>query len=136
MSFELKQRYPSLFLYPQLGKWLTTQYHLGLAPATLEAYARALLDYTAFCQTNQIDLIVAQREHIAAYMHDMASRVIIREGIRHGLANATMHQRLVAVRLCYDYLVEEKLRDNNPVKKGPIQWVKGSQEPGVARTCR
>jgi integrase/recombinase XerD len=34
------------------------------------------------------------------------------------LANATLQQRLVAVRLFYDYLVEEGLRDLNPVGRG------------------
>ena len=35
-----------------------------------------------------------------------------------GLANATRQQRLVAVRLFYDYLVEEGYRDANPVGRG------------------
>src|SRR5207244_3991311 len=35
-----------------------------------------------------------------------------------GLANATLHQRLVAVRLFYDYLVEERKRSDNPVGRG------------------
>ena len=35
-----------------------------------------------------------------------------------GLANATLQQRLVAVRLFYDHLVEEGRRDTNPVGRG------------------
>jgi len=35
-----------------------------------------------------------------------------------GLANATLQQRLVPVRLFYDYLVEEGLRASNPVGRG------------------
>lgn len=35
-----------------------------------------------------------------------------------GLANSTLHQRLVAVRLFYDHLVEEGRRRNNPVGRG------------------
>jgi integrase/recombinase XerD len=35
-----------------------------------------------------------------------------------GLANATLQQRLVAVRLFYDYLVEEGVRESNPVGRG------------------
>jgi site-specific recombinase XerC len=35
-----------------------------------------------------------------------------------GLANATLQQRLVPVRLFYDYLVEEGLRESNPVGRG------------------
>ncbi|WP_406275748.1 tyrosine-type recombinase/integrase [Nocardia sp. NBC_00881] len=35
-----------------------------------------------------------------------------------GLANATIQQRLVPVRLYYDYLMEEGLRESNPVGRG------------------
>ena len=35
-----------------------------------------------------------------------------------GLANATLQQRLVPVRLFYDYLVEEGVRESNPVGRG------------------
>ena len=35
-----------------------------------------------------------------------------------GLANATLQQRLVPVRLFYDFLVEEGLRESNPVGRG------------------
>lgn len=35
-----------------------------------------------------------------------------------GLANATLQQRLVPVRLFYDYLIEEGLRESNPVGRG------------------
>jgi integrase len=35
-----------------------------------------------------------------------------------GLSNATLQQRLVPVRLFYDYLVEEGVRDSNPVGRG------------------
>ena len=35
-----------------------------------------------------------------------------------GLANATLQQRLVPVRLFYDFLVEEGVRESNPVGRG------------------
>ena len=35
-----------------------------------------------------------------------------------GLANATLQQRLVPVRLFYDFLIEEGLRESNPVGRG------------------
>ena len=35
-----------------------------------------------------------------------------------GLSNATLQQRLVPVRLFYDFLVEEGVRDSNPVGRG------------------
>jgi site-specific recombinase XerC len=35
-----------------------------------------------------------------------------------GLANATLQQRLVPVRLFFDFLVEEGVRESNPVGRG------------------
>lgn len=35
-----------------------------------------------------------------------------------GLSNATLQQRLVAVRLFYDFLIEEGVRESNPVGRG------------------
>ncbi|MDO7887602.1 tyrosine-type recombinase/integrase [Hymenobacter cheonanensis] len=125
MKQTLQERFPRLFLHPQLSKWLTIQFHQGLAPATIDAYARALLDYADFCRSLEVDFSVAQREHIAAYVHNMASRPVGKGGVQQGLANATMRQRLVAVRLCYDYLVEEQLRDDNPIKRGVYTVNKG-----------
>lgn len=127
MTRSLQERFPSLFTHPHLGTWLTMQVHLGLAPATLLAYARALLDYVNFCQAHVIDHPTATREHIAAYVHDLATRPVEHKGkpLRYGLANATMHQRLVAVRLYYDYLQEDSQRDDNPVKRGVYTPGKG-----------
>jgi integrase len=42
-----------------------------------------------------------------------------------GLANATLQQRLTAVRLYYDYLMEEGLRADNPVGRGRYTPGKG-----------
>lgn len=42
-----------------------------------------------------------------------------------GLANATLRLRLTAVRLFYDYLIEEGLRDTNPVGRGRYTARKG-----------
>jgi integrase len=51
-----------------------------------------------------------------------------------GLANATMQLRLVAVRLFYDHLVEEGLRETNPVGRGrytPGRGFAGHRERGL-----
>jgi integrase len=45
-----------------------------------------------------------------------------------GLANATLQQRLVPVRLFYDFLMEEGVRESNPVGRGrytPGRWSGG-----------
>jgi integrase len=51
-----------------------------------------------------------------------------------GLANATLQQRLVAVRLFYDHLVEEGKRETNPVGRGrytPGRPVSNHRERGL-----
>jgi integrase/recombinase XerD len=125
------ERYPQVAACPTAHAWLTLQSHLGLAAATLEAYGRALEDYLTFCATHQVPLNTATRAHIAAYVSDLTGRPhrqgsnVIQVGSGAGLANATIQQRLVAVRLFYDYLVEEGRRETNPVGRGRYTAGKG-----------
>jgi integrase/recombinase XerD len=48
-----------------------------------------------------------------------------------GLSNATLQQRLVSVRLFYDFLVEEGLRESNPVGRG--RYTPGRQFGAASR---
>src|SRR3954464_7182486 len=105
-------------------RWLTLQANLGLAPNTLVAYRRAVEEYTTFCAGRQLEARTATREHVALYVRDLAVRPVaakVRSGSADrppGLANATILQRLTAIRLYYDFLVEEGLRPDNPVSRG------------------
>lgn len=117
-------RWPILAGTPAASTWLQIQADLGLAPRTIEAYGRALAEYLAICRRDGIDPLTAGRAEIAHYVRDLAERpsrrgpavVALDSGV--GLANATLQQRLVAVRLFYDHLIEEGLRENNPVGRG------------------
>ena len=57
-----------------------------------------------------------------------------------GLSNATLQQRLVPVRLFYDFLVEEGVRDSNPVGRGAYtpgrQFGSGGSRPLVPRMVK
>lgn len=125
------ERYPQVATCPAACAWLTLQSHLGLAGATLDAYGRALEDYLTFCAIHKIHPGTATRAHIAAYVSDLTGRPhrrgpnVVQLGSGAGLANATIQQRLVAVRLLYDYLVEEGQRDVNPVGRGRYTQAKG-----------
>jgi integrase/recombinase XerD len=118
------KRWPVLGRYPEANAWLRVQNDLGLAPRTLKAYARGLVDYLTLCGREGIDPLTAGRAEIARYVRDLVRRpsprgatiVAIDSGV--GLANATLQQRLVIVRLFYDYLIEERRRDTNPVGRG------------------
>jgi site-specific recombinase XerD len=118
------ERYPSVALLPAAKAWLVIQANFGLAANTIEAYGRALEDYLQLCSRLQFTPVSASREHISAYIRDLTSRqsplgVNVRafdSGV--GLSNATMQQRITAVRLFYNYLIEEGLRSDNPVGRG------------------
>jgi site-specific recombinase XerD len=120
--------------------WLALQANLGLAANTIDAYGRALEGFLAFSASECTDPVRATRDHIAAYVRDMASRpnprganvVMLDSGA--GLANATLHQRITAVRLFYDYLMEEGLRSSNPVGRGrytPGNGFGGTRDRGL-----
>lgn len=92
------------------------------------------------CERENVDPLTANRAHIAVYVRELTSRpsrrganvVSIDSGS--GLANATIQQRLVPVRLFYDFLVEDGLRDSNPVGRGrytPGRRHRGGHERGL-----
>ncbi len=129
------ESYPTLSESSQAQTWLKIQRDLGLAQNTVDAYGRALEDFFAFGVRDGFVPLEASREHIARYVHDLSSRPNPRgTKIRvldtgYGLANATLHQRLTAVRLFYDYLTEEGLRETNPVGRG--RYTSGKQFGGM-----
>jgi integrase/recombinase XerD len=139
-SAELVSRWPVLTTCSEATNWLEIQTNLGLAPRTIEAYARGLADYFGVCCRDGVDPLAAQRAEIARYVRDLTQRsshrgpnvVTLDSGV--GLANATLQQRLVAVRLFYDYLIEEGLRETNPVGRGrytPGKAFGGQRERGL-----
>jgi site-specific recombinase XerD len=134
------ERWPAVCRQPLAANWLNLQIRFGLARRTIDAYGRSLADYLTFCEQDGIDPLSADRGEIARYVHDLAHRpgrggpnmVAIDSGV--GLANATMQLRLVAVRLFYDHLLEEGLRETNPVGRGrytPGRGFAGHRERGL-----
>jgi len=134
------ERYPVVTQVPRAQLWLQIQANLGLAPNTIDAYGRAANDYFGFCQGHNIVAEAATKEHIALYVHDLTSRPspqgntirVLDTGF--GLANATLQQRITAIRLWYDYLVEEGIRLDNPVGRGRYTQGKrfgGTRERGL-----
>jgi len=139
------ERYPQVSETERVRTWLQIQANLGLAANTVDAYARALEEYLALCRRSDIVAESATKEHISWYVHDLMTRpnprgekiTVLDSGA--GLANATLHQRLTAIRLWYDYLVEEGLRETNPVGRGrytPGRMVYGKQERGLIPRLR
>lgn len=123
--------FPAVEKLPEARQWLRTQEMLGLAPNTLEAYGRGLGDFLGWCESADVLAASASRSDVARYVGNLSRR----RGVRGprvvsldsggGLSNATMQQRLTAVRLFFDYLMEEGVRDTNPVGRGRFTPGKG-----------
>lgn len=119
-----EEKWPVLGRCEHAAGWLRMWADLGRAPRTIDAYARGLTEYLQLCEREGVDPVGANRAHVALFVRELTSRpsrrganvVSIDSGA--GLANATIQQRLVPVRLFYDYLIEEGLRDSNPVGRG------------------
>src|SRR5438876_477196 len=117
-------RWPRLASCRLAVEWLEMLVDLGRSPRTVEAYARAVVDYLEFCERAAVDVMSASRGDVAGYVRDLRERpgrhgtrvVAIDSGA--GLSNSTLRSRLVAVRLFYDFLVEERVVDRNPVGRG------------------
>jgi integrase len=97
-------------------------------------------EYLAFSTGKDVSVVAATMDHIAAYVRDLTSRpnprranaVVLDSGA--GLANSTLQQRITAIRLFYDYLLEEGLRSSNPVGRGrytPGKGFGGARDRGL-----
>jgi integrase/recombinase XerD len=142
---ELEGRWPVLARHARAAEWLRIWADLGRAPRTIDAYARGLVEFLQVCERDGIDPLAANRAQVAAFVRDLTGRPSRRGGnvvaldSGAGLANATLQQRLVPVRLFYDFLVEEGLRDSNPVGRGryrPGQGFGGGPRPLVPRMVK
>jgi hypothetical protein len=117
-------RLPALGSCPLSVRWLSLQQDLGRSPRAVIAYARSLVDYLAYCDRAGVEIETAGRAEIAGYVRDLRGRPerhganVISLTSGGGLANATLQLRITVVRLFYDFLVEERVRDRNPVARG------------------
>jgi site-specific recombinase XerD len=120
----LEEKWPVLGRHERAVEWLRIWTDLGRAPRTIDAYARGLAEFLTVCEREGVEPVSATRAHVAAFVRELTTRpsrlganvVALDSGA--GLANATLQQRLVPVRLFYDFLIEEGLRESNPVGRG------------------
>lgn len=118
------ERFPLVQQNESATSWLALQVNLLLAPNTIEAYARALEDFLSYLSSVRMPLLEVGREQIAGYIHSLAEKPVQKrkacaaDAPVMGLANATIQQRLTVVRLFYDYLMEEGVRQENPLGRG------------------
>ncbi|MFE9508645.1 tyrosine-type recombinase/integrase [Streptomyces anthocyanicus] len=116
-------KYPTVAEHQLARRWLQFTANIGRAPNTIDAYGRAVEDHLRFCAVEGTDPVLAGADTVAAWIGDMLDRPRQRSAKTPlqpgtGLANATVQQRVVAVRSFYEYLVEDGLRERNPVRRG------------------
>ncbi|WP_043826076.1 tyrosine-type recombinase/integrase [Rhodococcus opacus] len=141
----LEEKWPVLCRHERAAEWLQIWTDLGRAPRTIDAYARGLAEYLLVCEREGVDPVVATRAQIALFVRDLRTRPsrrgtnVVALDSGSGLANATLQQRLVPVRLFYDFLVEEGVRESNPVGRGrytPGRHFGGQPRPLVPRMVK
>jgi integrase/recombinase XerD len=118
-------RYPHVAAYTHWYHWLRCEALLGLSGHTIDAYGRGLNDFLGYCQRLDLEPVRISRGEIAGFVGDLRHRVKAPsvpashpQQLQVGLSNATLQQRLTAVRLFFDFLIEEGLRQDNPVGRG------------------
>jgi len=139
LSVVFEEKWPVLGRHELAAGWLRIWVDLGRAPRTIDAYARGLAEYLQVCEREGVDPVTANRAHVAVFVRELTTRpshrganvVLIDSGS--GLSSATIQQRLVPVRLFYDHLIEEGLREFNPVGRGRYTPGRrfGGQERGL-----
>jgi integrase/recombinase XerD len=119
-----EEKWPVLVRHEKAAEWLQSWSDLGRAARTIDAYGRGLAEYLLLCEREGIEPAAAGRADVALFVRELTERphrrganiVSIDSGA--GLSNSTIQQRLVPVRLFYDFLVEEGIRTSNPVGRG------------------
>ena len=120
----IAERWPGLASRSTAVRWLSVQADSGRSPRTVQAYARSLVDYLAWCDRAGVDVDTAGRAEIAGYLRELREGPgrhganVISLNSEVGLSNATLQLRVTVVRLFYDFLVEEQVRERNPVARG------------------
>lgn len=109
--------FPRLQRTPTAVVWLDFLRAVGRAPLTLDAYARALDGFLAFCERHDHDPEQVSLSVVADYLGAMRER---------GLSGATLRQALCVVRLWSEHLVGLGVRADNPVPEGSSRAHGGS----------
>ena len=127
MQKRLLDALPFLAADPLACRWMCLQEDLQHAPNTLDAYARGVNDWLAFCHSVSLTAVTAGSDSVALYVRSLhADR---------RLAAATIRHRLTVVRLYCDWLCEEGLREKNPIRRG-VWKNSGKGRPGIVPVQR
>ena len=141
MPEAVETKWPVLALHERALEWLRIWTDMGRAPRTIDAYSRGLAEYLQVCEREGIDPLTATRAHVAMFVRELTSRPsrrgtnVVALDSGSGLANATLQQRLVPVRLFYDFLGSKKGCGSRILLGGAVIRLAG-RVGGRARWCR
>jgi integrase/recombinase XerD len=124
MTLIIWDKFPLVAEHEHARRWLQFTANIGRAPNTVTAYGRAVEDHLRFCGLAGADPLTSRSDLVAAWIGDLRERPNLQAAnLMHldsgcGLANATIQQYVIAVRSFYEFLVEDGLRELNPVRRG------------------
>jgi hypothetical protein len=136
----LEEKWPVLGRHARAIEWLGIWADLGRAPRTIDAYARGLAEYLQACERDGIDPLEANRAQIAGFVRELTSRPsrrggnVVRLDSGAGLANATLQQRLVAVRGVLRLPRRGGVAGVQPGGSGPLHTRARGRRPDAACT--
>jgi integrase/recombinase XerD len=111
--------FPRVADHPQGREWLQILADLQRAPNTLDAYGRSLEIFLRWCAAANVEPALATRFNIVGFLaHLKGDGTVIDLYSRALVSLSTLQVRLSALRSFFDYLVEEGVRDRNPVGRG------------------
>jgi site-specific recombinase XerD len=140
MSEVYWKRYVHLSRHKLARKQLLVECSLGLAQNTIDTYARGREEFFQYCSDTGIRPEAADREQIALWVRSLLLRnKVLRSGASTpspaaGLSNSTLHLRITAVRLFFDFTIEQGHRTDNPVGRArysPGRPFVGKQGRGI-----
>lgn len=117
--------FPLAAAHPQVRAWLGLLANLGRSPATVDAYGRGLEQYFRFCSAAEIDPAAGGLDQVALFVRHLNGEPGPFLPARARVSNATLQQRITALRLWHDHLVYAGVRKANPIPRG-------HHEPGAA----
>jgi site-specific recombinase XerD len=138
MTLIIWDKFPLVAEHEHARRWLQFTANIGRAPNTVTAYGRAVEDHLRFCALTGADPLTLRADHVAAWMGDLRERPNPQAAnLTHldsgcGLANVTIQQYVIAARSFYEFLVEDGLRELNPVRRGQ-SGRPGRPRQGLAR---
>lgn len=119
---------PNAAADPQGRSWLTLLGNLGRSPATVDAYGRGLDQYLRFCRDLGIDAAEATLEHVSLFVRHLSGEPTAHLAVRPPVSNATLQLRVTAIRLWYEHLIYQGIREKSPVPRGGPLSLRGGQQ--------